>query len=196
MSDPLGTTADDDPDGFWVFAYGSLMWRPDFPWIERRMARIDGYARRFALSSIHYRGVPEAPGLVLGLDWSPGAACTGRAYRVAGKDALAVRDYLAARELVSRAYFEVRLRAVLLCDGPGQGAAVPALAYIVDRTHAQYVSGLSVAEQAAIIRDAEGPAGRNDAYLESTLAHLAEIGIPDPGLQAIWDAMRADRPDA
>ena len=49
----------------WVFGYGSLMWNPGFDYLERRIARLDGFERRFALTSRHYRGTPEKPGLVL-----------------------------------------------------------------------------------------------------------------------------------
>ena len=73
--------------GFWVFGYGSLMWQPGFDVAEARMARLVGYKRAFALSSVHYRGTPERPGLVLGLDWSPAAACTGMALRIGAGEA-------------------------------------------------------------------------------------------------------------
>ena len=104
-------------DGFWVFGYGSLMWRPGFDVAETRMARLDGYKRAFALVSVHYRGTPERPGLVLGLDWEPDSGCTGMALRIGAGEADEVRHYLAERELVSRAYFEVSHPITLLCPG-------------------------------------------------------------------------------
>jgi cation transport protein ChaC len=178
-----------DDGGFWVFGYGSLMWRPGFEVAEARLARLDGYRRAFALISVHYRGTPELPGLVLGLDWSPGAACTGMALRVAGEGADAVRHYLAERELVSRAYFEVQHKVTLLCDGAGsaatKGQQVDAICYIVDRTHPQYAGGMALEDQAAIIRKAHGPTGSNRDYLLNTVCHLRELGIEDPELFAL-----------
>ena len=55
------------PDPLYIFAYGSLIWKPGFDWAERRLAALTGWRRSFCMSSIHYRGTPEAPGLVLAL---------------------------------------------------------------------------------------------------------------------------------
>ena len=66
---------------FWIFAYGSLMWNPEFDYVRRAPAMLRGYHRSFCLYSTRYRGTPERPGLVLGLD--RGGACRGIAYRVA-----------------------------------------------------------------------------------------------------------------
>ena len=69
----------------WVFGYGSLMWRPGFAYEEAQHARLTGYRRCFCIYSVHHRGTPERPGLVLGLD--RGGACEGIAYRVAARRA-------------------------------------------------------------------------------------------------------------
>lgn len=166
--------------GFWVFGYGSLMWRPGFEYLERRKARLKGYRRAFSLRSVRYRGTPEAPGLVLGLDWDPNASCTGMAFRVCPTRADAVRTYLAERELVTRSYFEV-LHPISFEDG----TSVEAICYILDRTHPQYCGGLSLAEQAHIIAHAVGPAGTNRDYLHNTVAHLTELGVEDRALCAL-----------
>jgi len=176
--------------GFWVFAYGSLMWMPGFEVAEARLARLPDYRRAFALSSIHYRGTPARPGLVLGLDWWPGTECIGMALRVDEEGADEVRHYLASRELVSRAYFEVMHRATLLCDGPDQGEPVEALCYILDPTHPQYAGGLSLEQQAAVIAEAEGPSGPNRDYLFRTVARLRDIGIEDAELAELERLVR------
>ncbi len=178
-------------DGFWVFGYGSLMWKPGFDVAEARMARLDGYKRAFALVSVHYRGTPERPGLVLGLDWEPASGCTGMALRIAAHEADEVRHYLAERELVSRAYFEVSHAITLLCPGPGEGESVDAICFILDRTHPQYAGGMALEDQAAVICAAAGPTGTNRDYLFKTVEHLRELGVEDPELFELERMVRA-----
>jgi cation transport protein ChaC len=170
----------DGREGFWVFAYGSLMWRPGFAFAERRRARVEGWRRAFRLWSVRYRGTPEAPGLVLGLDAEAGARCEGVAYRVGPADGAATLAYLRERELVTYAYAE-RLAVATLDDG----ATVDALLYAIDRRHPQYAGALDLDRQAAIIAGAAGPAGSNRAYLEATAEHLAALGIADPEVESI-----------
>jgi cation transport protein ChaC len=180
---------------FWVFAYGSLIWKPGFDPAERRIARLDGFTRRFGLTSKHYRGTPEKPGLVLGLDWAPGESCTGLALRVRADEERRVRDYLAERELVSYAYFETLYPVTLLCEGPGQGEPRAAICYILDRSHEQYRGQMAPEDQAAIIAEAVGPSGPNVEYLMNTLQQLRAHGIEDPHLEAMAE-MVAARPVA
>ncbi len=171
---------------FWVFAYGSLMWKPGFAHAERLRARLDGYVRRFCLDSITYRGTPEFPGLVLALDEAAGGACDGVAYRVPPAEAEATRAYLRARELVTYSYLERELPATL-----EDGRKVTALAYVMDHSHPQYRGGLSPREQAAVIARAVGPAGSNVEYLENTVAHLAGLGIEDGEMTRLLALVRA-----
>ena len=87
---------------FFVFAYGSLMWRPDFPFVDVLAATLYGYHRAFCITSTHYRGTTDKPGLVLGLD--RGGMCIGRLYRIAHADAAQVAEYLHQRELITGCY--------------------------------------------------------------------------------------------
>lgn len=175
----------ENSDDLWVFGYGSLMWRPDFPFVERRMARLAGYRRRFCLKSIRYRGTPEAPGLVLGLDAAADGWCDGVAFRVPGAEAAAVHAYLRERELVTYAYREAMLP-VRLDDGRD----IAALAYVVDREHAQYAGTMTAEEQAAVIAASVGPMGPNCDYLWNTAAHLAELGVADDEITTLADRVR------
>jgi cation transport protein ChaC len=175
----------------WVFGYGSLMWRPGFDFAERRRATLPGWRRRFCLKSIKYRGTPERPGLVLGLDADPAAECRGVAYRAAPEAAEAVHAYLRERELVTYAYLETTQEIAL-----EEGRRVEALCFVIDRDHAQYAGPLTPEAQAAVIAAAAGPMGSNADYLESTVDHLAEIGVADPELDALRALVRARRAEA
>ncbi len=187
----MTSAMNDQPQDCWVFAYGSLIWKPGFDPVESRIARLDGYTRRFGLTSEYYRGTPQDPGLVLGLDWAPGQSCTGLALRVRPEEERRVRDYLAERELVSYAYFETLYPVTLLCDGPGQGQTRPAICYILDRSHTQYRGRMNTDDQADIIARAVGPSGPNVEYLENTLAQLRAHGIDDPHLEAMSEKVAA-----
>ena len=84
-----------DADDLWIFAYGSLMWRPDFAYDERAGARVYGYHRALCIYSHHHRGTAERPGLVLGLD--RGGSCVGLCFRIAAGERAATLDAVRAR---------------------------------------------------------------------------------------------------
>ena len=107
----------------WVFGYGSLMWNPGFEYDRRELATLTGYARTFCMWSIHHRGTPEHPGLVLALDPHEDAECHGLGFRVPGLHRARTLDYLRERELVSSAYVE-RMLPLRLADGEEVEAVV------------------------------------------------------------------------
>lgn len=179
-------TPPDQP--LWVFGYGSLIWDPGFAFADRRRARLVGWRRSFCMHSIHYRGTPEAPGLVLALDADPSGSCEGVAYGVDAAQAGAVTDYLRARELISYAYVEARLPVIL-----DDGRSVPALTYVINRDHSQYAGHLPPEDQARIIAERSGERGPNADYLYATAAHLHDLGVPDPDLDWLAARVRALR---
>jgi len=184
-----------DPDGhLYVFGYGSLIWRPGFVHVSSHPALLRGFHRRFCLWSRHYRGSPEAPGLVLGLD--RGGACRGLAFRVPAAEARAVLAYLDERENVGgEMVYARRLLPVRLLDG---GRMVRAIAYVVDRRHRHYCRP-AVEEAARAIAGGVGQAGPNRDYLLNTLSHLRAMGVRDAGLDRIAallpPAQVAEEPD-
>jgi cation transport protein ChaC len=176
-----------DQSDLWVFGYGSLIWHPGFDFIDKRPACLTGYRRAFCMSSVHYRGTPERPGLVLALDRDSAGACHGVAYRVAPEAAAATIAYLRERELVSYAYQEARLPITLA----GQAAAIEAVTYVMNRDHPQYRGDLSLADQADVIAAAVGPRGPNADYLMNTVESLAALGLEDADLVSLADLVRA-----
>lgn len=174
---------------FWVFGYGSLMWRPEFAHIETRDATLYGAHRSLCVISHVHRGTPDRPGLVLGLD--RGGACRGIAFRVAAARRDEVLAYLREREQATMVYQEC-WRTVRLAPG---GKSVSALCYLVDRSHVQYAGVLGIDEQLRLILQGVGRSGANPDYVENTLAHLRAAGIHDARLEAISTALQGALPE-
>lgn len=183
-----------DADGvLHVFAYGSLIWKPGFPHLSAHPALLRGYHRRFCIWSHSYRGTPEAPGLVLGLD--RGGACRGVVFRVAPERAAAVMAYLDEREMTGGVYHRRILR-VRLLDDPGGGAVDAAgerraVAFVADRRGGQYCGPLAPDAAALAIARGVGVMGANRDYLLHTVSHLRELGVRDAGLERIAALLEA-----
>ncbi|HUN51731.1 MAG TPA: gamma-glutamylcyclotransferase [Candidatus Sulfotelmatobacter sp.] len=160
------------PGDLWVFGYGSLMWQPGFRHAEAQSALLHGYHRALCMWSEHYRGTPDRPGLVFGLD--AGGSCRGRAFRVVRRERDRAVDYLYRRELISYVYLP-KLHPIHLADG----RRVPALIFIADRSNPQYAGKLPLGRIARIIAASAGKSGSNRDYLANTAAHLDELGIRD-----------------
>jgi cation transport protein ChaC len=164
----------------WVFGYGSLMWRPGFAFEEAHHARLTGYRRCFCIYSVHHRGTPERPGMVLGLD--RGGACEGIAYRIAAANVDETTRYLSAREQINGVYRDVHVP-VELIKGPHR--EVQALAFVAERAHPNYAGHVPLTLQARLIRGGRGISGANLDYLINTLRHLAEVGIRERELERV-----------
>ncbi|SEK27242.1 gamma-glutamylcyclotransferase [Pacificibacter marinus] len=173
-------------NGFWVFGYGSLLWNPEFEFIDHAPAVLNDYARSFCMWSIHHRGSPELPGLVLALDAHKGAQCQGVAFRVGADTAVKSLADLRERELVSSAYVEHHVPLRL-----NDGRDITALAYVIDPSHAQYTGNLTLNRQAEIIASATGGRGPNCEYLFNTASHLATLGMEDDDLTILAAKVRA-----
>lgn len=174
------------PGDLWVFAYGSLMWDPGFPFVKWAPALVYGYHRALCIYSSRWRGTPKRPGLVLGLD--RGGACRGIAFRVAAADITTALSALWAREMRRRVYQTRLVRARLPRN------EVWVLTFIADPQHAGYAGRLSVRQTARLIASGRGARGHNVEYLARTIGHLAELGVRDHNLMRVLAAVRALRP--
>jgi len=165
----------------WVFGYGSLMWRPNFPYEEARSALLRGYHRALCIYSVEYRGTYETPGLVFGLD--RGGSCRGLAFRVLEKNADQVMSYLYEREMVTGVY-RPRWRDIEVSDGKTL-EKVHSYIFVADTTHDQYTGKLPDDETVKLVLQGRGKGGACIEYLKNTLDHLRELGIEDKNLARI-----------
>jgi cation transport protein ChaC len=165
-----------------VFGYGSLIWNPAFDYAERKTALLRGWHRRFCLKMIMGRGTREMPGLMLALDH--GGACKGVAFRIAGEKVRQELSILWQREMFGGAY---HARWVTVTAAGGE--KIRAVTFVINRQHPRYLPELSVEQTAALIATGSGDLGTCREYLENTIAHLAQLGLKDAGLQRIAKAL-------
>ena len=173
------------PGDLWVFGYGSLMWDPGFEYMHATPALLRGYHRAFCVYSASYRGTPERPGLVLGLN--RGGACRGIVFRVAGERVSTVLEQLWAREMQQLVY---RPKLVPIESDDGR---VNALTFIADPSHESYAGRLELDHVAQTIVSCCGARGPNIEYLANTIRHLEALGIHEPRLRQLWRAVERRR---
>ena len=181
-----GTVAEAPPEGLWVFAYGSLLWKPAFGFAEARRATVRGWHRAFCIRIVRFRGTPDRPGLMMSLD--RGGQCAGMVFRLPAEEAEAVLHALFRRELVVKPPTnEPRWLAARTAEGP-----VRALGFAVDRRGRGYAGRLPPGEAADLVAGAAGHWGSCAEYLRETVAHLEGLGIRDRNLWRL-QALVAER---
>ncbi|WP_437883819.1 gamma-glutamylcyclotransferase [Pseudomonas sp. LRF_L74] len=163
---------------FWLFAYGSLIWRPECPSVEVRRARLHGYHRGLYLWSHNHRGTPDQPGLVLGLD--RGGSCNGFAYRLPQEKLDEHLQALWQREMLDSAYLPKWLSCHL-----DDGRKVNALVFVLSRDTPCFAGNLpdQVVEQ--VLATACGHSGTTREYVERTAHALRQHAMPDKRLEAV-----------
>jgi cation transport protein ChaC len=167
-------------DGLWVFGYGSLLWSPCFKYEQAQVAHALGWQRSFSLYSVNYRGTPEQPGLVLGLD--RGGSCQGIAFEIKPENVDDALARLWAREMDDdRCYDPICLPVKL----SGDHRQVNALTFVVHQGNEMHCPDLPVEKSADIISSARGRNGSNVEYLEKTVKSLQQSGIRDPQMEEL-----------
>ncbi|WP_386065043.1 gamma-glutamylcyclotransferase [Tahibacter sp. UC22_41] len=181
----MTTTAPAADEPIWLFGYGSLIYKVDFPYLERRRARLRGWARRFWQGSHDHRGTPEAPGRVVTLVADPDAVCVGMAYQVTP----AVFAHLDHREKNGYA----RIAADFRFDDDRE---VRGLVYVAAPGNEAYLGPADEDAIARHIAGARGPSGENRDYLLALAAALRELGSDDAHVFGIERALHRIGDDA
>jgi glutathione-specific gamma-glutamylcyclotransferase len=164
-------------EDLWVFGYGSLIWKPEFDYAERRPARVVGWHRALKMWSRINRGTPDCPGLVFGL--LSGGSCQGVAFRIPKADGPRVLEQLWAREMMMGVY-DPRWLPCQTAHG-----SVKALAFTLSRKSPSHTGVLTEAEYRRIFSDACGKYGTTLDYAARTLEELRRHNIRDRHLERL-----------
>lgn len=161
-------------DSHWIFGYGSLIFKVDFPVLEQQPAALDGWSRRFWQGSHDHRGTPDAPGRVVTLIRQPGERCLGIAYRIT-EDVFEHLDY---REKDGYARHKVRL--TLTND-----RCVSGIVYVATPENPSFLGDAPSNQLAGHIARSCGPSGSNLEYFVKLRAALVKLGDVDQHIEEI-----------
>ncbi len=164
----------------WVFGYGSLIYKVDFPYLQRETASITGWKRRFWQGSHDHRGTPEAPGRVVTLVPSRGVICKGIAYLVEPR----VFEHLDHREKNGYTRHDIEI----LLDN--RHTAVQGLLYVASPENPAFLGPAPIEELADHIASAHGPSGSNRDYLLQLADALRTLEDEDPHVLALESLLR------
>ncbi|WP_074830768.1 MULTISPECIES: gamma-glutamylcyclotransferase [Bradyrhizobium] len=167
------------PEGsVWIFGYGSLIWNPAVKFVERRLAKVEGWHRSFCMSIVAGRASPASPGLMLGLDG--GGECLGSAFRLDDADVRSELSLLWRREMLCRGAYVPRWLELRDEDGVGFGHAV---AFTIDPEGEKYAGNVPAEVAVRRLASASGGLGSCADYLFQTRDGLRAHGIPDLALE-------------
>ena len=189
-----GLLSERRPGPFWLFAYGSLIWKPEVTHVEERLATAPGWHRSFCLKLLRWRGTPECPGLMMALD--RGGSCKGVIYRLPEDDLRAQLAKLLRREMTTKwpPYGERPLttNAIRWINVTCGGEALPALAIVANPKGGAYAGRLGLDEVARTLATAAGHWGSCAEYLHNTVVHLEQRGIRDSNLWRLQELVAAE----
>lgn len=170
---------DSDDSDIWLFGYGSLIWRPDFPFVQQKIAVVDGWVRKFWQGSHDHRGVPEAPGRVVTLLPAASEQVAGMAFQIDRKEA---RDIFHALDYREKNGYE---RHIAPCKLVEETATVNCVFYVATETNPAYLGPAPLPDLAQHINRASGPSGSNREYLLKLAEALRQYNLHDDHVFAL-----------
>jgi cation transport protein ChaC len=164
----------------WIFAYGSLIFRPAFCYLERRRAFVEGWSRRFWQGSPDHRGVPDAPGCVVTLLPDPEGFCGGCAFRIDPAQSDGILRAIDAREQAgfSRQHLP-------LLSAPGEEPFAHGITWVAAPHNPHFLGPLPEPDIAEVIANRSGPSGPNREYAMELVLALRELDIIDTHVETI-----------
>jgi cation transport protein ChaC len=178
----------------WLFAYGSLIWKPELTHTDERVALARGWHRAFCIRLTRWRGTIDRPGLMMGLH--RGGQCRGVAYRLPEQNLREQFDKLFRREMTAKpSTYLPRWLKLETADGP-----IRALSFVVNPKGRTFAGKRSEVEVAQWLADACGHLGSGADYLYHTVKNLEAHGIHDRHLwrlqQLVAEELAGPAPDA
>lgn len=170
----------------WIFGYGSLLWRPGFPYVEARTARVVGLSRRLEQGSPDHRGTPERLGRVATLVPDPDGHVGGLVYALPPAEADAILAALDERE--QGGYDRVTIRAELHGE-----ETIEAITWIARPGNPWHLGPAPFEKMLADVLEAHGPSGANVEYVLRLEEMLRALGFHDDHVSALAEAVRAAR---
>ena len=159
-----------------MFAYGSLIWKPEIEHTAEQYGVARGWHRAFCFYVPRYRGTPERPGLMMALD--RGGQCQGVVYTLPKENLEGQLGRLFRREFTFKPVNSMpRWITVQTVSG-----RIPALTFVINRASPMYAGQLSLEAAADVLAHACGHWGSGAEYVLNTVSHLEAKGIHDGNL--------------
>jgi cation transport regulator ChaC len=167
----------------WIFGYGSIIWRVDFPYLEQQPAFIKNWTRRFWQGSTDHRGVPGKPGRVVTLISQPGEICWGRAYRIKANKQ---EEILSALDYREKGGYD-RLSIDIFFD---ELRSASGLTYHATAENPNYLGEASVPDIAHQIISSAGPSGTNTEYAHKLNDALQDMNAVDNHVSSVAEQVK------
>ncbi len=172
----------------WIFGYGSLIWKQNFPFSDRVVCCVKSYRRVFYQGSIDHRGVPGKPGRVVTLIESneealqPSTTTAADAVAVSGIAFHVLPEHeaetLAALDIREKGGYD-RVMLPVYHPVTGEALGMDCLCYIANPTNEDYLGAASDEDIARQIVSSIGPSGPNVEYLVKLADGLRAIEVAD-----------------
>lgn len=156
----------------WIFGYGSLIWKVDFPYERKVTGYIRGYCRRFWQGSEDHRGVPGKPGRVATIVPAENENDTvwGVAYKIPPSKIPAVTSHLDFRE--KGGYKQAK---VTFYPGDENDEPFDLILYVGTEDNPFYLGPAPLKDMATQIFYSIGPSGHNKEYIFNLAEALRNI---------------------
>lgn len=169
-----------------VFAYGSLIWNPEFEPVGRQRATAYGWHRSFSLKIERWRATSSQPGLMMALE--RGGQCDGIAFKLSADRRRQDLRALVAREIKYRDVMDmVRWLPVRTEHGTRK-----ALTFWASTRRLGLTSPLPAEQASSLIATACGQGGSCAEYLHNTIVDLEAEGIRDRNLWRLQALVAAE----